>query len=134
DYTHTEFEGAEVGTRFVSHGVEGRLELVQAERGGWNGAVGIQGLRRELDAVGAEAYVPRTEISELGAFTLQRVDRGLWGYEGGLRLDRRELDSPAGSRGFTNLSASVGVFVQPGGWYLGLSLARAARAPAEAEL
>lgn len=134
DYTHTEFEGSEVGTRFLSDGVEGRLELVQKPRGGWDGAVGVQGLRRTLDAIGDEAYVPRTEISELGAFTMQRVERGAWGYEGGLRLDRRELDSITGARDFTNLSASAGVFAHPDDWYVGLSLARTARAPNEAEL
>jgi iron complex outermembrane receptor protein len=134
DYTHTEFEGAEVGTTFMSDGVEGRLELVQTERGGWDGAVGVQGLRRELDAVGDEAYVPRTTISELGVFTLQRVDLGRWGYEGGLRLDRRELESTTASRRFTNVSGSAGVFIQPRDWYFGLSLSRTARAPTEAEL
>jgi iron complex outermembrane receptor protein len=134
DYTHTEFEGAEVGTTFMSNGVEGRIELVQAGRGGWDGAVGVQGLRRELDAVGDEAYVPPTRIAELGAFTLQRVDLGRWGYEGGLRLDRRELKSTAAVRQFTNLSGSAGVFIQPTGWYFGLSVSRTARAPTEAEL
>lgn len=134
DYTHTEFEGREVGTRFLSDGVEGRVELVQKSRGGWDGAVGVQGLRRNFDAVGEEAYVPRTEISELGAFTMQRMEHGVWGYEGGLRLDRRELDSLAGARDFTNLSASAGVFAHPGDWYFGLSLSRTARAPNEAEL
>ncbi|HYG26592.1 MAG TPA: TonB-dependent receptor [Caulobacteraceae bacterium] len=134
DYTHTEFEGAEVGTRFMSQGMEARLELVQPKRGGWDGAVGFQGLKRELDAVGEEAYVPASEIAELGAFTMQRLDLGRWGFEGGLRLDRRELESAVASRQFTNVSASGGVFVQPDDWYLGLSVSRTARAPTEAEL
>ncbi len=135
DYTHTEFEGADVGTRFFSDGWEGRLELVQAERNGWNGAFGLQALRRDFDAVGDEAYVPRTEISEVGVFTLQRVDRDSWGFEGGLRLDRRDLKSLAGDRDFTSASGSVGVFARPAeGWFLGLSLARTSRAPTEAEL
>lgn len=134
DYTHTEFEGSEVGTRFLSDGMEGRLELVQKSRGGWDGAVGFQGLHRNFDAIGDEAYVPRTEISEYGAFTMQRMERGQWGYEGSLRLDRRELDSAIANRTFTNLSASAGVFAHPGKWYFGLSASRTARAPNEAEL
>jgi iron complex outermembrane receptor protein len=135
DYTHTEFEGDEVGTRFFSDGWEGRLELVQTERGGWNGAVGVQALKRNFDAAGDEAYVPRTEISEIGVFTLQRVDLDSWGYEGGLRLDRRELRSVAGDRDFSSASGSIGVFARPAdGWFLGLSLSRTSRAPTEAEL
>lgn len=135
DYTHTEFEGDAVGTRFFSDGWEGRLELVQAERDGWNGAVGVQALKRDFDAAGDEAYVPRTEISEIGVFTLQRVDLGAWGAEGGLRLDRRELKSTVGERDFSGVSGSVGVFARPAeGWFLGLSLSRTTRAPTEAEL
>lgn len=135
DYSHTEFEGAEVGTRFLSDGYEGRLELVQAERDGWEGAVGLQALRRNFDAVGAEAYVPKTRITELGAFTLQRLDRGDWGLEGGARVDRRELDSLAGQASFSNVSASGGVFWKPvRHLFLGLSIAANGRAPTEAEL
>ena len=135
DYTHTEFEGEEVGTRFFSEGWEGRLELVQTERGGWNGAVGVQALKRDFDAAGDEAYVPRTEISEIGVFTLQRVDNDSWGYEGGIRLDRRELKSVIASRDFSSASGSLGVFARPApGLFLGLSLSRTARAPTEAEL
>ncbi|MFN3513244.1 MAG: TonB-dependent receptor [Phenylobacterium sp.] len=135
DYEHVELEGDEVGTRFLSDGWEGRLELVQAERDGWQGAVGLQALKRNLEAVGAEAYIPSVEIGEIGLFTLQRLDRGGWGVEGGLRVDRRELESALGSRDFTNVSASLGAFLRPAeGWYLGASFSRTARAPTEAEL
>ncbi|HYD44426.1 MAG TPA: TonB-dependent receptor [Phenylobacterium sp.] len=135
DYEHVELEGEEVGTRFLSDGFEGRLELVQRARDGWEGAVGVQALRRNFDAVGEEAYVPKTRIEEVGAFTVQRVDRDSWGFEGGLRLDRRDLDSLAGQRDFTNVSASAGLFTRPtDGVFLGVSIARNARAPTEAEL
>lgn len=108
---------------------------MQKARGGWQGAVGLQALSRTLDAVGEEAYVPSTETRELGLFTLQRLDNDTWGVEGGLRLDRRELETDAASRDFTNVSASIGGFLRPAeGWFLGLSASRAARAPTEAEL
>lgn len=135
DYTHTEFEGDEVGTVFTSEGVEGRLELVQVRRGGWDGAIGVQGLKRDFDAEGDEAYVPATDISELGVYTLQRLDRGGWGLEGGLRFDSRELDSVAGSRDFSTVSASIGAYFKPtDALFLGASISRNGRAPTEAEL
>ena len=135
DYEHTEFEGQDVGTRFLSDGWEGRLELVQAARGGWRGAVGGQALHRNFDAVGDEAYVPNTRISEAGAFIVQRLDLDRFGLEGGVRFDHRDLDSRVGERHFENLSASVGLFYRPNtDWFLGLSLARNGRAPTEAEL
>jgi len=135
DYEHTEFEGSAVGTKFTSDGYEGRLELVQAERGGWKGAVGVQALRRNFDAQGDEAYVPRTRITEYGAFTQQRVEKAGWGYEGGLRIDYRDLDSLKGQADFTNVSGSLGVFARPSdAVFFGLAVSRNSRAPTEAEL
>ncbi|CAN7239895.1 TonB-dependent receptor [Phenylobacterium sp. LjRoot164] len=135
DYEHAELEGGHIGTQFLSEGWEARAELVQKARGGWQGAVGLQALSRTLDANGEEAYVPSTETRELGLFTLQRLDNDTWGVEGGLRLDRRELETDAMSRDFTNVSASIGGFLRPAeGWFLGLSASRTARAPTEAEL
>ncbi len=135
DYEHTEFEGDEVGTQFLSEGHEGRLELIQRERNGWQGVVGLQLLERTFDAVGDEAYVPRTEISEQGLYTVQRLDRGGLGFEGGLRLDKRSLESLAADREFSNVSASAGAFFRPSEpLFLGLSLARNERAPSEVEL
>ncbi len=135
DYAHTEFEGDEVGTQFFSDGYEGRFELIQRERNGWQGVIGAQLLDRTFDAIGDEAYVPRTDISERGLYTVQRFDRGGLGFEGGLRLDERSLDSLAGERDFSNVSASAGAFFRPSApWFVGLSLARNARAPSEVEL
>ena len=135
DYAHTEFEGDEVGTQFFSDGAEGRFELIQRERNGWQGVIGAQLLDRTFDAVGDEAYVPRTDISEQGLYTVQRFDRGGLGFEGGLRLDRRSQESVAAKRDFSNVSASAGVFFRPTApLFLGLSVARNERAPSEVEL
>ena len=141
-YTHTEFEDVgEPGTIFNSDGWEGRADLVQRERNGWNGAVGVQTLSRNFEAIGEEAFVPTVDINELGIYTVQRLDRGNHGFEGGLRYDRRELSAtPIGgtsevNREFDNLSASIAAFIRPApGLFLGLSLAHNERAPSEVEL
>ena len=142
EYTHTEFEDVgEPGTIFNSDGWEGRADLVQRERNGWNGAVGLQGLSRNFQAIGEEAFVPTVDIDELGVYTVQRLDRAHYGFEGGLRYDRRELSAtPIGgvsqvNREFNNWSASVAGFLRPApGLFLGLSLAHNERAPSEVEL
>jgi len=142
DYTHTEFEDVgEPGTIFNSDGWEGRADLVQRERNGWNGAVGVQALSRNFEAIGEEAFVPTVDIDELGIYTVQRLDRGNHGFEGGLRYDRRELSAtPIGGssqvdREFDNWSASAAAFIRPAqGLFLGLSLAHNERAPSEVEL
>ena len=135
DYEHVEIEDGAPATRFQSEGWEGRLELVQPDRDGWQGAVGVQALSRDFAAIGEEAYVPSVEITEAGLFALQRLDRDAWGLEGGLRFDRRTLETAGGDMDFDNVSASLGAFVRPAeGWFLGASLSRTGRAPTEAEL
>ncbi|MGV9010546.1 TonB-dependent receptor [Brevundimonas sp.] len=142
DYTHTEFEGpGEPGTIFNSDGKEARLDLVQRERNGWNGAIGIQGLERTFEAIGEEAFVPTTDIEEQGIYTVQRLDLDGYGFEGGLRYDRRTLTATPLSGGaeiereFDNWSASAAAFLRPApGLFLGLSLSRTERAPSEVEL
>jgi iron complex outermembrane receptor protein len=135
DYKHTEFEDGEPGTTFLSKGFEGRLELVQAEKDGWQGALGFQGLHRTFNAIGEEALIPSTKINEYGVFTLQRLDKGAWGLEGGLRLDTRSIKNERADRDFTNISGSIAGFVRPAdGLFLGLSFSRTSRAPTEEEL
>ena len=79
--------------------------------------------------------MPATKTGEIGVFTLQRFDRDAWGLEGGLRLERRNVDSAVGERSFTGVSASAGGFIRPAeGVFLGLSMSRSERAPAQEEL
>ncbi|KQY89509.1 TonB-dependent receptor [Brevundimonas sp. Root1423] len=142
DYTHTEFEGpGNPGTVFQSDGQEARADLVQQARNGWNGATGVQVLSRTFEAVGAEAFVPGSEIEEAGVYTVQRLDRAGWGLEGGLRYDRRSVTAAPLSGGaeiereFDNWSGSAAAFIKPSAnLFLGLSLAHNERAPSEVEL
>ncbi len=142
DYTHTEFEDVgQPGTIFASVGQEARVDLIQRNRGPWKGAVGGQMLSRDFEAIGDEAYIPGTRIEEGGLYAVQRLDFDGYGFEGGLRWDRRTLTAtPLGTtteveRRFDNWSASAAAFVQPSpGLFLGLSVAHNARAPSEVEL
>lgn len=157
DYKHFEQSRStgEIGTTFLSKGEEGRLELVQKTRGGWQGAVGLQGLHRDFDAVGEEAFVPPTQTDQGAIFTLQRLDRGKWGLEGGVRVERTKvkadqtgretsaaaqalgLDFAGGpdSRSFTGISGSAAVFLRPSEpWFVSLSAAHNERAPTQFEL
>ncbi len=142
DYTHTEFEDVgDPGTVFDSDGWEARADLIQRDRNGWNGAIGLQALSRDLSAIGDEAYIPPSTTDEVGVYTVQRWDRGAYGFEGGLRYDRRTVTAtPIGGaseleREYDNWSASGAVFLRPSeGVFLGLSLTRNERGPSETEL
>ncbi|HEX8233724.1 MAG TPA: TonB-dependent receptor [Caulobacteraceae bacterium] len=137
DYKHAEqlVDTGETGTTFISHGAEGRFEVVHREHEGHQGAVGVQGVHRTFSAIGDEAFVPPTDITDGGIFTLQRLDRGRWGVDAGLRLDYAKLDSTVGERDFTNVSGSAGVFYRPSEpLFLALSGSYTGRAPTEFEL
>ncbi|MEE7560819.1 ligand-gated channel, partial [Xanthomonas sp. Kuri4-2] len=58
DYTHTEFEGDEVGTVFSKRANEGRVEASFGFDNGWKTAFGVQGVDSTFAAVGEESFVP----------------------------------------------------------------------------
>jgi iron complex outermembrane receptor protein len=137
DYTHTEFEGDEVGTVFDNQGVEGRVELVQAKRGAWNGAFGGQFYIRDFSAVGEEAFLPPNETEQLGLFTVQELNLGALGVEASGRYERTNVTSNAVgiSRHFNALSAALGArYELVDGINIGINGSRAVRAPSAEEL
>lgn len=137
DYTHTEFEGDEIGTVFDVQGLEARAELVQTRRGGWSGSSGVHYFWRGFDASGAEAYVPKNFTSQLAVFTLQEVETGPVQLEFAGRYESSNVSSPtqAITRSFDSLSGALGVSHETaGGLRFGLNGSRAERAPSAEEL
>ncbi|WP_367345434.1 TonB-dependent receptor [Stenotrophomonas bentonitica] len=110
DYEHVELEAGTPSTRFTNRGIEGRLEAVQQQIGGWDGAFGLQFGNSDFGAKGEEAFVPDTGTRNLGVFVLQEKQFGPFKLELGGRHDQVKLD-PTGdyrARTFdaTNLSAA----------------------------
>ncbi|WP_298016034.1 TonB-dependent receptor [uncultured Parasphingopyxis sp.] len=137
DYEHTEFEGDEVGTVFLVEGFEGRVELVQAERNGWNGVIGGQLFVRDFNAIGAEAFVPRNDTQQMGLFTLQEFDLGGFSVEAAARYEHTNVDAPplGISRDFDAFSAAIGANADiTDGVTIGANLSRSERAPSAEEL
>ncbi|MGB3625781.1 MAG: TonB-dependent receptor, partial [Henriciella sp.] len=137
EYEHTEFEApGEPGTRYESDGSEARLE-VGTLADGFEGAFGLQGLDKTLDAFGDEAFITETDTQSLGVFAYQtrEWDNG-FGVEGGLRYDNTELDNAAsGARAFDLVSGSLGLHQHwDSGWFIGAQASWTERAPNESEL
>lgn len=138
DYRHDEIEdNGEIGTSFFNKSWEARIELVQANKDGWQGASGMQYFSRNFRAVGEEAYIPANETRQFGLFTLQEFDLGAVRLEGGARYEHANVKSDVvgRSRSFDSVSLSVGGSVDLGsGFRLALSGARTERAPSAEEL
>ncbi|MET0370058.1 MAG: TonB-dependent receptor [Sphingobium sp.] len=144
DYRHQEIEeSGEVGTTFYNQSLESRLELVQAQRGGWQGAFGTQFFARNMHIEGEEKFLPRNETEQLGFFTLQSLDLGATRLEAGARYEHSVLHgdaddllgNPAYDRRFDSLSGSLGASHEvAAGWRVGLNLSRTERAPSAEEL
>lgn len=158
DYTHTEFEGDEVGTVFDSETNDARLELRHKPWSRWTGAFGLQYTDTDFDAVGEEAYVPPSN-SETGAlFWVESAEFSDWNFDLGLRYEDvnvtaleelshhlhdeqgapeggEEHDERPGPSSFSPFSVSLGAVLHLNDEsHLSLNLSRAERAPTTAEL
>jgi iron complex outermembrane receptor protein len=144
NYRHFELEeDGSVGTAFYNNGTEGRLEVVQANRGGWSGATGVQYFNRLFNVVGDEAFLPRNETNQTGLFTLQQFNSGPFRAEGGLRYEWTGLAARAdeanrfffGERNFQALSGSLGgSYALTDAVRVGVNGSRTERAPSAEEL
>lgn len=144
DYRHDEIEeSGEIGTSFYNQGVEARLELVQAQRGGWKGALGGQMFVRDFYVEGEEKFLPKNETQQFGLFTLQTFDFGTFKAEAGGRYERSilnadaddDLGNPNFRRTFDAFSGSIGASVGLGDLVrVGLNATHSERAPSAEEL
>lgn len=144
DYKHNEVEDTgEIATTFLNQGWEGRLELVQREKNGWRGAIGGQFFLRDLNIIGEEKFLPKSETQQYGLFTLQSFDFGAIRAEAGGRLEHSilsaaadaDLGNPDIRRSFTAFSSSLGASAEvAAGWRVGLNTSYTERAPSAEEL
>ncbi len=136
DYLHAEIEvTGETGTLFTNEGYDARIEAFH-RLGAFRGVVGVTGSALEFSALGEEAFVTPTDITDIGLFVVERLELGAWTLDGGVRLEQREYDNVVfGERSFDLFSASAGAGFRPAeGWLLGLTVSRTKRAPTEVEL
>lgn len=137
DYTHTEFEGDEIGTTFDSESIEARLELTQNETGPSRGGVGIQYIHRDFFAEGAEAYVPPNVTDQFAVFGLQEFGKGPFQLELAARYEATSVEATTLGieRDFDTFSGAAGfIYEADEAFRAGINLSRAERAPSAEEL
>ncbi|MDQ1346454.1 MAG: TonB-dependent receptor, partial [Pseudomonadota bacterium] len=101
DYQHAELEGAEIGTLFEQTGLDTRLHVGHAPLAGWAGTLGVQYTDTDLDAFGAEAYIPPSQTEALSLFLLERQQFDRLTVDLGGRLERQEVDTEAALRDYS---------------------------------
>ena len=136
DYAHVEIEpNGEIATRFAVDSYEGRVELVQNDRQGLDGAGGVQFSERRFSAVGEEAYVPPVDTSTIGVFVATEYGFDGFDLESGARFERVRHDPTAGGgASFSVFSVSVGAVVPTGDVLFGMEGCYSSRAPVAIEL
>ena len=133
DYTHTEFEGPEVGTVFDTETFEARAELIQ--NGG--GVIGAQFVSRDFSAIGEEAFVAPHDTTQFALFTAQEFDLGGVELEAAGRYENVSVESDVlgVDRSFDLFSGALSLVLEAGeNARGGITGSRSERAPAGEEL
>ncbi|HKU14893.1 MAG TPA: TonB-dependent receptor [Steroidobacteraceae bacterium] len=93
DYTHTEFEGpGEPGTVFNQDAYELRVTADHELGSGWRGTFGGQYVDIDFEALGDEAFVPRSKTAATSLFAFEERHFDRWTLELGARAERQKID------------------------------------------
>jgi iron complex outermembrane receptor protein len=142
DYAHDEVVRGQPVSKFRAETWEARAELLHGAFFGPDGAVGVHGLARDLEArgEGAELLAP-TETRMFAGYLFEDVSLGagvtleLGARAEGTTVEGRQSDGRSRRRTFRPLSGSLGVLADLGGGLAaGLTLSGSQRAPDALEL
>lgn len=142
NYTHTEFEGQEVGTVFKNKGYDGRIEVAHEKLGPFEGVFGYQTQKTDFSALGEEAFLPPVESETHAGFVFEEIALDPVRFQFGGRFDHQTHQTetipafgPGIGREFNAFSGSAGIAYTPTNDYLiGLSLSYTQRPPTYVEL
>jgi len=146
DYRHREIEDGETGTVFKNKGYEGRIEARHRPVGPLNGVIGVQVNHGKFQALGEEAFVPRSDTDSVALFVLEELKAtDDLSFTLGGRLEHVRIDPDAGGNDrfsnankaarFTTGSLSSGAVYQfTPVWALAATLSYTERAPTFYEL
>jgi iron complex outermembrane receptor protein len=138
EYRHGELEGVAIGTVFKNQGYDGRLELTHRPFGRMAGAWGAQVSRNELQAIGAEAFLPPTRTARRALFVFEEAEWSALTWQFGARGETQKIETRDGSgrgRNGESMSVSTGfLWKLTDAWSLGTTLARSERQPNAQEL
>lgn len=141
-YQHVEIDAGVVGTTFRNQGHDLRVEGVHKPIGPFRGTIGFQSTEFDFEAVGVEAFLPKTSSRINSVFLFEEVKIDALTLQAGGRLERHTVGAgedanfgPAETRNFSTKSGSVGgVYSLTRTYAIALNLSRTERAPNYQEL
>jgi iron complex outermembrane receptor protein len=139
DYAHREIESnGDTGTRFSNKSWQQRLQLTHADTDERHGVVGLQRGDETFSALGAESFIPVTDIASTGLFMVEDFHLMATTFEIGGRINRDAYQPEHGgapARDFDTYSLSgSALWDMNDAATLGLSVSRSQRAPSVEEL
>jgi len=140
DYEHNEIEyfedgGQVVGTVYSNQGYEGRITFNRRATGSWSGVYGLQFADNEFSAIGEEAFIPESDIRNLGFFGFEQYEAERFNVELGFRYDTNRVETGRCDSDESEFSASGGLLYKINGESNAFfGLARASRTPSVEEL
>ncbi len=147
DYRHTEYDAGAAGTIFDSEAWNGRFEALHAEFGRFQGALGYEMRLEDLDAQGAEAFLPPNSTAIHSVFLFEEIKWDKLRLQLGGRADFVDASADAvpahpngffpaaDGRNFTTGSTSLGVVYRPvEAWSGSVNVSYTQRAPTVTEL
>ncbi len=114
DYKHREKDKEVVGTTFKNSGNESRLEAINSSDK-FDGITGIQTQYNNFQAIGSEAFLPKSKNERVALFTYQELKADKHSYSAGLRAESVGIQKqvtpnfgPAMNKDFMSYNSSVG--------------------------
>lgn len=136
NWEHNEVANGEVENQFYNKQFDYRLVVEQKRKGPFSGSFGVWGLRRDYEAVGAEAITPPVSQKSFAVFGVESIQLERMKLQFGGRLEDTRYSPETGrARAFTGFSGSAGANVPlwRGGAFVA-SYSHSFRAPALEEL
>jgi len=152
NYQHQEIEDGQIGTTFKNKGLQGSLEAEHAKIGNISGVVGVQFQNTDFQALGDEAFIPKTNTDTKAVYVYEELPMDALKLSVGGRLEHAKLRSEGGgpddpnnpgtprfgsaqTKSFDPLSAAFGaLYALDQHWSLAGNLAHTERAPSYNEL
>jgi iron complex outermembrane receptor protein len=106
NYQHQEIANGQVGTTFKNRGYENRIDLKHEKIGPLEGIIGVQQNFFSFEALGDEAFLPRTDNMSTALFIFEEADFGRVKPSVAARLEKTSVASAVTAEKVANFGES----------------------------